>query len=341
MIVKGVSFSSDRKLSRCEQQYDYRYAQKLEKKIKKPGLYKGDWGHQLLESHYRTGDFIPLWNSLVENKWDKLFDEEKEEYGVDFPWRIKSLMDHYVEYWRAQDSKWTILHLEKDFQLMTKAGFPVRWKSDLIVSEELPGSNVRRIKSHNNKRNILVETKFKKAIPDSSERILQPQVHAYAFLSGKVGIPIDSIMWNYIRTEDVPRPAINKDGSMSVRKLNTDRRGYLTSFNEASIKPYNFSDPDEIINFNSYINNLPETLSLERVTNTPNMKLGEDFVRQWVERARRAQKIKTPLRTWNRDCKWDCDFYNLCQVDMIGKVDRNLVILRDYIRRDEVKEELK
>lgn len=340
MRVSGVSFSSDRKLSRCEQQYFYAYEEKLQKRVKSKGLYKGDWGHILLEEHYRTGKWREMLQRLITERWDKLFDEEKEEYGTQWPWELQALMEHYTEYWAQEDGQWTVLHLEKEFELMTKLGFPVRWKADLVVSQKIPSSNIRVIKSHNQTRNILIETKFKKAIPTSEERILQPQVHSYAYLLGKVGVPIHSIRWNYIKTEPVTRPQINKDGSVSVRKINTDRRSYLKAFNEAIIKPFNLESEEGLIDYNNYVNSLPETLSLERVTNTPNFKLGENFVKDWVERARRAMNIKRPLRSWNRNCKFDCDFYQLCQVDMLGKVDRNLVILKDYESKKK-REELK
>lgn len=340
MIIRSISYSSDKKLSRCEMQFNYRYGEGLAAKVKKIGLYRGDWIHQLLQAYYlKRANQGKGWQDklkeLREKSWKPLFDEEKEEYGLDFPDTIEELLEHYTEHWSGWDKNWEILHVEKRFELMTKLGYPLRWQADLIVKETETVSNVRRIRGHGNTFTLLVETKAKKAIPDSSERILQPQTHSYCYLLGKVGIPIQSILWNYIRTEPVPRPKINKDGSLSIRKIDTDRRGYMKSLQEAGITAESATDWQGIEN---HIQSLPETLSLERITNTVNLKLGEKFVRDWVERHRRALGIKRPLRAWGRNCKWDCDYYKLCQVDMVEKTDRNLVILKDFTRREEREE---
>jgi PD-(D/E)XK nuclease superfamily protein len=329
MIVKGISFSSDRKLSRCEMQYHYRYEEKLNLKRKKIGLFRGDLGHQLVQAHYtRPG---PGWRAKFEElkttRWDNLFDEEKEDYGMDFMGTLSDLMEHYEDHWRDYDKDWSILHVEQEFSINTKYGWPIRWKADLVVQEKLKVSTARRIKGHEQTRNVLVEHKFKKKIPEAEERILQPQVHSYAWLLGKKGIQIDTILWDYIRTEPVPRPKINKDGNLSIRQISTDRRGYLKSLAEAGIEPRN---PDEALALQNKLETLPETLALERIRNSVNLKMGENFVRDWVDRALRAEKIDRPLRTWNSDCKFDCDYYLLCQCDMRGDTDRNLVILKSY-----------
>lgn len=342
MIVKSCSFSSDKKLARCEQQFDYRYGQQLKPKIKKLGLYKGDWIHQLLQAHYTHG--IPTrriktrhemtrggwkqkFDELKKKLWDPLFDEEKEGYGLDFLDTVRDLLEHYVDHWSEWDKDWELLHIEQRYEMITKLGFPVRWQADLIVRDKRENSN------------ILVETKAKKAIPDSSERVLQPQVHAYAFLLGKKGIKIDSILWNYIRTTPIPRPQIKKDGNLSERKINTDRRSYSKSLQEAGITADTSS---EWLAIQTKLESLPETLSLERIKNTPNLKLGERFVRDWVERHRRALAIKRPLLSYNRNCAFDCDYYELCLADMTGKVDRNLIIKKNFVSNiGSAEEELK
>lgn len=322
MRVTGVSFSSDKKLARCEKQYSYRYDERLKKRIKSKGLYTGDWLHQLYEHYYRQlkAKKKPNWESkfkeIKAQLWDKLFDEEKEQYEEDgfTPQLAHDLMDHYVEHWGPTDSEWTIIMIEEAFEMMTKFGFPVRWKSDLVFKD--------------GKYTCLLETKNLKELPDPKDRILAPQVHGYCWLLFKKGIKIDRIVWNYIRTTPVPRPKVLKNGSLSERKINTDRRSYLLSLKEAGIHPKG----EEIIGVQNYLKTLPETLSLQRITNSVNLKIGEMFVREWVERARRAQTITHPLRTWSKDCQWMCDYKLLCEADMIGKVDRNTIIKKDFIQ---------
>jgi hypothetical protein len=301
--------------------FSYRYDQRLKPRIKSKGLYMGDWVHQLLEEHYHGRDWEKKFAELKKG-WDKLFDEEREHYEEKgfTPPLVFNLMSHYIEHWEADEKKWKLLEVEKAYAIKTKFGFPVRWKSDLLIQD---GKSI-----------ALVETKAKKKIPESDERILSGQVHAYCYLLLKVaGIKVDKIIWNYIRTEPVPKPKILKSGSLSERKINTDRRTYLLALKEAKIHPKG----EEIVGLENFLKSLPDTLSLERVTNTVNLKVGELFVRDWVERHRRAQSIKRPLRTFVRNCKWDCDYYGLCLADMKGDVDREMIIKKDFVRIGEVK----
>lgn len=315
MNVTTVSFSSDKKLVRCEMQYSYRYDQRLKPKVKAEGLFRGSWIHDLLYAHRKKQDWKKKFEEIKEKKWDGLFDEQKELYGENFPDHIYNLFDHYAEHWKNEDKSWKIVHLEEMFEIKTRFGFPIKWKSDCItkIGREL----------------VLVENKNKKKIPEADERILAPQAHGYCFLFEQLGIHIDRILWDYIRTEPVPRPEKLKDGSLSRRKINTDQRTYLAAMQEYGIK---FTPKMQ-----TFMDDLPETLALLRVSNTPNLRVGEMYIRDWIDRARRAQNIKRPTRNFTRSCKWECDYFGLCQIDMIGKVDRNLEISKNFVRVGDIK----
>lgn len=331
MRVPSCSFSSDKKLSRCEQQYSYRYDEQLRPKLKKSGLLRGDWLHRLYEAYYRSmlsgksaQEALEAWKKAHQKTkkllWDKIFDEEKEMYGEDFPDVIESLAEHYFDHWMGWHEQWEIIAVEEAHSVDTKFGFPIRWKTDLIVKDKEDG------------KVWLVETKNKKKIPGVDERILQPQGHAYCFLTQKkTGLKIGGIIWNYIRTSPVPRPKINKNGTLSKRKINTDQRSMLLSLQEADIKLE--GGMEEIFN------ELPPTLALERIPLSVNFEIGEKWVRQWVERARRAQAIKKPLRSWLHDCKTHCDYYLLCQAELRGDVDSELIKISDFTTKDDRPEE--
>jgi PD-(D/E)XK nuclease superfamily protein len=329
MRVSGVSFSSDRKLVRCEQMFSYRYDEKLKPRIKSKGLYMGDYIHQLLEAFrlHLKDPKLPDWKTtfkrVKKEMWDKLFDEEKEMYEENgfTPQLAYDLFEHYEDHWETQHKKWKIVQVEKSYEIPTRFGFPIRFKADCIVQE--------------GKWTILVENKNKKSLPESDERILNPQPHSYCFLLGKSGIKIDRILFDYICTTPVTSPQVLKNGSLSKRKINTDQRTYLKAMKEAGIKPKG----DEVIGVQNYISGLPETLSLLRVSNIPNPKIGLLFIRDWVDRARRAQTITHPTRNWQRDCKWDCDYMALCQIDMLGK-DRSTEIKKNFVQITKPTEEI-
>jgi hypothetical protein len=327
MIVRSVSYSSDRTAARCDMMYHYRYEERLKKRVKKIGLYRGDWIHQLLEHYRKTGKWKSKFKAIKAEMWDKLFDEEKEEYGLDFPMSVVELFSHYVEYWSPEDSNYEVVSVEQECELDTNHGFPIRWKMDAIMRDRQTGHLV------------LFENKNKKTIPESEERILQPQPHTYAYLYEKLtGNRIHKIIWDYIRTSPVPRPQVLKSGGLSVRKINTDQRGYTLSLKEAGIQA---NDGEEWQAIQAHIESLPETLALERVSNVVNPKIGRRFANEWIARGLRLQGIKTPLLTYTKDCKWGCDYYNLCQSEMRGGHDRDLIIKKDFLVNIKVDLEVK
>lgn len=326
MRVTGISYSSDRKLSRCEQQYSYRYDEGLKPKLKSKGLYMGDVIHQILEAHRKGEGWEKKFTTWKKSSWAKLFEEEREMYQEKgfSPDLVHELFSHYVEHWADEDAQWEPVLVEKDFELeVKKMGIPMRFKADYIRRHKESG------------RLALVENKNNEEIPEVEQRILSPQVHGYCFLLSQIrtkqfpkGIRVSRITWDYIRTTPVPMPKLNKDGSISKRKINTDQRTYLRFMKENKIQPKG----DEVVGIENFLKTLPETLALLRVNNQPNLKIGEMFVRQWIERARRAREITKPLRTWARDCTWSCDYYELCQIDMLGK-DRETHIKQNFVTK--------
>lgn len=312
MDIFSVSYSSDKSLSRCEQQWAYKYQEGLKPKIKGTPLFMGDWIHRLLKAHYLKEGWEKAFIKLKKKLWTPLFDEEKEYYGEDFPDRVKGLISHYVETYAKQDAKWKIIKVEEKVSLPTKFGFPVNFIVDLIVQD--------------GKWKLLVETKTHKNIPDAKVRIFNVQPHSYCFLLKKVGLHVDQIVWNYLKTEPITAPQVKQDGQLSSRQIDTDKRTVRQVLKDNDLKEKDYKE---------LLDSLPETKALERHTSTPNFKIGELFVRDWIDRARRMQKIIRPTRRFVKDCGWDCDFYNLCMSDMEGKRDRNLIIKRDFTKRGE------
>lgn len=326
MKVKSVSYSSDRKLARCEQQYSYRYDEGLQTKLKSKGLFMGDVMHQLQQAHYKGEGWEKRFKIWKKESWGRLFDEEREMYienGFN-PELAHALFTHYVEHWESQDKHWQVVLVEQRFELDSKLGIPVIFQADLIVRDKQDGVY------------CLVETKNNEEIPTAEQRILAPQVHSYCYLLSKIktkkfpkGIKIGRIIWNYLRTTPVPKPTLNKNGSISKRKINTDQRMYNLFLKENKIHP---KTEDERQGIENVLKNLPETLALLRVTNRPNLRVGEMFVRQWLERARRAREIKKPLRSWARDCQWMCDYKLLCEADILGK-GRGSIISKNFVTK--------
>lgn len=313
MVIYSISYSSDKTLSRCEQQFTYKYTEGLKPKRKALALFKGDWLHEIFKAHYQGEGWVRKFNQLVKERWDPLFDEEKEYYGEDFPESVKELVGLHMEFYEKLDKKWKIVRCEEKMSVPTKFGFPINFIIDLIVKE--------------GKYTILVERKSHKNIPDARVRLFNVQPHSYCYLLQKAqGIKIDQILWDYLKTEPVTAPKVNKDGTLSSRQIETDQ---LTV--RKVLKAHNIPEKD----YKDLLKSLPKSLSLERYRATPNLKVGEIFIRDWVERRMRFEKRKRITRRFVKDCGWDCDFYELCMMDMEGKRDRNIYIKKHFDKRGE------
>jgi PD-(D/E)XK nuclease superfamily len=313
MDIYSVSYSSDKSLSRCEQQYSYKYQEGLRPKRKASPLFRGDWIHEIFKAHYRGEDWSKKFNQLIKEKWDPLFDEEKEYYGEDFPQSVRELIELHMEFYSKLDKKWKIVKCEEKISVPTKFGFPINFIVDLIVKE--------------GKYNILVERKSHKKIPDAKVRLFNVQPHSYCYLLQKTqGIKIDQILWDYLRTEPVTAPQVKKNGELSERSIDTDQMTVRKVLKAHKIPEKQYSD---------LLKSLPKSISLERYRATPNIKVGEVFVRDWIERVLRFKNHKRITRRFVKDCGWDCDFYELCMLDMEKKRDRGIYIKKHFNKRGE------
>ena len=301
-----VSFTHHKTLERCERKFSYRYEEGLKPKTKRLPLYRGSWVHQLLEALNKGKDWKKLHAKIKREQWNKLFDEEKEIYGEETPNEVFKLLSHYEDYYSKQ-KKWKIWAVEKYYSITTKAGqMTVVMKVDMLINLGKDAIG-------------LVETKTHKKLPDAKDRFLHPQAHAYAFILKTLKIPIQRIIFNYIRTEPVPAPALLKNGELSERKIQTDKPTFLAALKKYKLNP---------IKFKKRLNKLPDTVVLQRKAVSPNFKVGKYFVTQWIIRRMeyiKARKRREPTLSFNHQCTWDCEYYDLCIIDTLGR-DRNAII---------------
>ena len=307
--IDRVSFTHHRTLERCEQKFSYRYEEGLKPKTKRLPLYKGSWVHQLLEALNKGKDWKKLHAKIKREQWNKLFDEEKEIYGEETPNEVFKLLSHYEDHY-AKQRKWNIWEVEKYYSFPTNVGLSVVMKVDMLI--KLARNAIG-----------LVETKTHKKLPSAKDRFLHPQAHSYAFILKKLGVPIQRIIFNYIRTEPVPSPRMLKKGKLSERKIETDKPTFLAALKKYRLNPTKFK---------KRLKDLPDTVVLQRKEVSPNFRIGKHFVTQWIVRRMeyiKARKSRKPLLSFNHQCTWDCEYYDLCIIDMLGR-DRKAIIKIKY-----------
>src|SRR5690554_2595809 len=107
MIVSAVSNTFLDVAQRCEKKLEYRYVKGYSRRVTGVKPERGTWVHELLAAHYQAiqNDTDPqraaetVHSARLEDRWDNLFDEEKEELG-DIPGEAWAIYQRYVERYR-------------------------------------------------------------------------------------------------------------------------------------------------------------------------------------------------------------------------------------------------
>lgn len=180
----------------CHREAMYKYHMRLQpKRLSKP-LTRGKWLHDLLEVHYKGGDWRQQHKRWV-NKFRNLFDEEKEDLGSELPTEIAQLMESY--FWHYEADEWEVLDTELLVEAMLPNGHLFRGKVDILIQNQYGEVWAGDHKSH-------------KRLPDWDFRMLDEQSTLYSWALGEMGKPVSGFFWNYISTAGMTMPKVTQDG---------------------------------------------------------------------------------------------------------------------------------
>jgi len=234
---------------------------------------------------------------------------EREFYG-DLPAKAERLMKAYMYHYREEHDNWEPLHVEETFRLTFESGEVFEFKPDLILRERDTG--LVGVWDHKNVRGI----------PSAEVRLsdLQSTFYPWGLENLEDPIGVDYFGFNYVRTKEPTVPSLNKDGSMSARKIDTD---FLTL--------YNFVKDNDIPMTKAIKTRLKNLQThsefFRRIRLTKNDALVERTVEELLisaeEIAAKTEYAKDfpnedPwVRNLMRDCDW-CGFRDLCNVELLG-----------------------
>lgn len=195
----------------CPRQAGFKYVDRLKpRQLSKP-LKRGTWMHSLLEEHHAGRDWEAMHRALT-NKYNQLFDEEKDFYG-NLPKECLQLMKSYV--WHYKDDPWTVHETEFTVEADFPDGRLYRGKVDALIENQFGL--------------WIVDHKTHATLPNFKYRVLDAQSALYLWAARKMGIPVQGFIWNYLRTKGMSEPTLLKDGSRLSKKMgDTD---YLTYTN--------------------------------------------------------------------------------------------------------------
>jgi PD-(D/E)XK nuclease superfamily len=315
--VERLTFNNSRikVFQRCPKQYEYKYIQLIEPKKHARALLLGSWVHRALETYYTEGDWKVGHQEYVA-LWDKLFDEEKMDLrtrgrviGPPFPEIVERIMRSYAWYYR--NDGWKVIMVEKVIEAET----PLRIGEKVVIFK----GRLDLLMQDEEGLNWLWDHKTASTIPGpTSFHAMDPQLMMYPWaVERSMDLKIAGIVYNYVKSKPPSIPKLNKDGSLSRRKINTD---YPTLYRFLKSNGYNPQD------FAGVLRPLAKRSDFLRRYKLPREPyVTKEIVKDQLSIVKRIAETSRFTRNITRDCE-RCSYVDLCQAELNGF---DTTILRD------------
>jgi hypothetical protein len=305
-----ISPSTVKAFNRCKRSYYYKVVEGLETRLPSLPMRRGSWMHECLQYHYMGRDWRVAHKKLTK-QFNRLFLEEREYYG-DLPNEVERMMKGYLYHYRNEDKDWEILHVEETFVVEHPNGHEFSFKPDLVVYDKALDQTV------------CWDHKTTKSVPSAEFRMQDLQSGFYPWGLRLAGVNVDTFGYNYIKTKPPTIPSINLNGEISRRRIDTDYYTLATFLMEY----YADSWPDipktwkvqlqTLKNSNAYLKRT-KMVKPQAVENRMVEEL--DYTTQemaaWYE-FMDDQEGDPWTRTMIKSCEWDCDFQELCLIELMG-----------------------
>lgn len=299
-----VSQSKLKNWRKCHKLYEYKYIQKIERKVKATPLFAGDIIHKCLELWYIGKSFDHLLED-ARKKWNRLFDEEKVD-EENIPDMIDSVVTRYIEYYFNDNLE--PLEVEKEIlvPLVPEEDIWLEGKIDLIATD---------VNSKRKQELWLVEHKSANKIPDEGVRMSDIQSVIYFWALVELGYDTPKgIIWDYLRKKQPSVPQKLKSGELSKnKKIDTTPDVFMQAILDNNLDPEDYHD-------------ILEKLEGRQDTFFRRIKLpfSKYMVDQVVEEAKATaieiKKMAGVLTDRNLTYECDrCEYFSLCQAELRGQ----------------------
>ena len=316
-----VSFSSVRDWKSCRNLWYYRRVMNLTRRRKPLPLQRGSIIHDMLEAYLKTGKVkaIKKVYAVVKEEFDLLMDEEKEYYG-DLPNECYQVIMRYIRHYEELDENLNTLGVELAFgdkeipPVEIAPGLAVRGRIDWAFEAKdgpYPGIWISDHKT------------AKSMIPPEKSRLFDAQTVLYYRVAPLLGLPEPTgVMFNYIPMKPPTMPKLNKDGSVSKKKINTDLETLMQFFEDNNIDPDDYPD---------HVERASKTQFFERRYMAKPDAICDNIITELKIIAMEMEKLKNfPYRTNPNGlaCK-SCEFDQLCMAELMG-LDTSFILKSEY-----------
>lgn len=334
-----ISYSAVNDWRACPQRYHYRYVDGLRPKVEDSAPTLGRILHHYMAEFYtcqqeKTGA-QQAHIAALEAVDDKFEDEleglafaaqaaeqpELAQTFVDMPGKAKRIAQRYLVTRGLYDyQSQTILHVEVRIEYpLDENGLTTACVIDLITEDDTG--------------TWLWEHKTTGNVPEPRIRLKDLQTTLYVAIAEEaLGVKIDGIRWNYLRTKEPTTPDLLRNGTLTRRSnLDSDWPTYLEAVKENGLEPDEYEevrlrllDKEESVFFPRYEVPLVQNEGL----------LLRDFIitARQIDTVYGSGGMFTPVRNVGFNCNF-CPFEKLCRAKIMGG-DEDELIKRHFKRKE-------
>lgn len=307
------SASKVSRIRRCKHALYYSDMLDLERVAQSIAPAKGSLIHACLQNHYSGKD----WTKPIETlkiEFDKLFDEEREEWG-DLPKELYRIVRGYLLSYKDADSRIKTLATEVHFEIPLNDHIYEGY-IDWIYEDD---------------RGVwVVDHKCVKTLPSEQDLYMDLQTLMYyeacrtdpnlvKLLKGK---KLAGVVFNHIRTKSPREPQLLKSGGLSKAAIDTDVATYFETVKKNGLNPKDYEDMLEKLRNNVFFRRTKIPVSEATISILKNEIIASldeyDRYKKLFNNRGESCKWMFPRTLLKQRCSWDCEFSQLCFSELAG-----------------------
>lgn len=306
---------------RCKYYAFLRYIEGLRKRFKDRPLQFGTLTHLVLEEDANGRQ--PFKALTVATKEQKLFAQEREQLEQTAD-DVRVIMRDYFEFWDEARPSQQLKPVKRkgksaEHQIFVDVakGIQLEVRLDLLAERGTGGT-------------FLVDHKTFRQKPTEDHRWRSLQANIYKQALDQVKFKVDGMCWNYIRSKPPTLPQMKKDGTLSLKRLDTLPEALRTfGKKQKIIIPTRMMQTAEANRSHWFMRDfMPfRAVTVKAMT--------QDFIESARDMAQNlgVQKAKTI----DRHCDW-CEMEAICRAELQGG-DVKYIKAKEYTTREQRKKE--
>lgn len=327
--LEHISFSEVSAYRRCPKAWEYKYKERIKRKLKGIRLLIGSILHEMLNAYVsakmdKTYDGNDPWDVLevYAEEYASYFDDERDKYG-DIIGNCGKIFEAYLRKYRKDPLKYEASEIKIELDL-SKLGAGA-------VNVMFIGF-IDKIASDPQGRRWLMDHKFMKSIPTADDRFSELQLLLYFWAYGMMHPKekLDGVCWDYARSKPSTEPEVLKKGGLSKRKnLDCDPYTYLKAIRREGLADADYVDMLEHLEgkedtfFERVFMPAPKSDMIIEVVN--------DFLQTTAEIQAKREDGRCSRSMSSFNCA-TCEFRPLCEAEVRG-LDSDFIRKSEYVER--------